>query len=185
MQIAAPLNTAFRPEAESTLGLAGLTTPVLQPGGTASVPAMVARIAGSSAELLDRFLGKLGKPVGVAAYKPFNSVGEAYLPNYLGTIGVPMDLVAEYPAKSATVLLTAASRFDKDLVSKVKRHVQAGGRVIATTGLIEALGERGFHDIAEIEVTGHRVMACGFLQGAEGSPADAAPRRRPRPPSRS
>jgi len=184
MQIAAPLNTAFRPDAESTLGLAGLTTPVPQPGGAASPPAMVARIAGASAELLDRFLGKLGKPVGVAAYKPFNSVGEAYLPNYLGTIGVPMDLVAEYPAKSATVLLTAASRFDKDLVSKVKRHVQAGGRVFATTGLIEALGEKGFQDIAEIEVTGHRVMAVRFPAGRGGfmgGRAAAAPAAPPEP----
>ena len=129
---------------------------------------MVARIAGYSAELLDRFLGKLGKPVGVATYKPCNSVGEAYLPNYLGTIGIPMDLVAEFPAKSATVLLTAASRFDKDLVAKVKKHVQAGGRVIATTGLIEALGEKGFQDIAEIEVTGHRVMATRFPAGRGG-----------------
>ena len=48
---------------------------------------MVARTAGYSAELLDRFLGKLGKPIGVATYKPCNSVGEAYLPNYLGMIG--------------------------------------------------------------------------------------------------
>lgn len=164
-QIAAPLNTAVRPEADSTLGLAGLAAPIPQPGGEARAPSMVARIAGSSAELLDRFLGKLGRPVGVAAYKPANSVGEAYLPNYLGTIGIPMDLFPEYPAKSTTVLLTAASRFDKDLVSKVKKHVQAGGRVFATTGLIEALGDRGFQDIAEIEVTGHRVMAVRFPAG--------------------
>jgi hypothetical protein len=181
MQIAAPLNTAFRPEADSTLSLAGLTAPMPQPEGGAPVPILVARIAGSSAELLDRFLGKLGKPVGVAAYKPPNSVGEAYLPNYLGMIGIPLDLVPEYPAKSATVLLTAASRFDKDLVAKVKKHVQAGGRVFATTGLIEAMGEKGFQDIAEIEVTGHRVMAVRFpagrggFMGGRGAAAPAPP----------
>ena len=71
---------------------------------------MVARTAGYSAELLDRFLGKLGKPIGVATYKPCNSVGEAYLPDYLGMIGVPIDLVPEFPANATTVLLTAASR---------------------------------------------------------------------------
>jgi hypothetical protein len=168
MQIAAPLNTAFRPDADSTLSLAGLTAPIPGPAGGAPVPSLVARIAGSSAELLDRFLGKLGRPVGVAAYKPPNSVGEAYLADYLGMIGIPMDLVPEYPAKSATVLLTAASRFDKDLIAKVKRHVQTGGRVIATTGLIEAMGDRGFQDIAEIEVTGHRVMAVRFPAGRGG-----------------
>jgi len=170
MQIMAPLNTGNRgsQDADETLNIAGLTAPIPQPGGPDYTPNMVARIAGCSAELLDRFLGKLGKPVGVAAYKPYNSVGEAYLPDYLGMIGVPMDLVPEFPA-SATVILTAASRFDKDLVAKVKTHVQAGGRVIATTGLIEAMGEKGFQDIAEIEVTGHRVMARGFSGGRGGS----------------
>jgi len=46
--------------------------------------------------------------------------------------------------------------------------VQKGGRVIATTGLIEALGDKGFQDIAEIEVTGHRVLATGFGGGRGG-----------------
>ena len=36
---------------------------------------MVARTAGYSAEILDRFLGKLGKPIGVPTYKPCNSFG--------------------------------------------------------------------------------------------------------------
>ena len=70
---------------------------------------MVARIAGYSAELLDGFMGKLGKPIGVATYKPCNSVGEEYLPDYLGMIGVPIDLVPEFPTTAKTVILTAAS----------------------------------------------------------------------------
>jgi hypothetical protein len=46
--------------------------------------------------------------------------------------------------------------------------------------LIEALGNKGFQDIAEIEVTGHRVMATGFgggrggFGGGRGRGADAA-----------
>jgi hypothetical protein len=178
LQIMAPLNLADRgsQDAEATLSLAGLTSRLPQTDGSPSTPDIVARIAGCSAELLDRFLGQLGKPVGVAAYKPYNSVGEAYLPDYLGMIGVPMDLVPAFPA-GGTVLLTAASRFDKELVSKVKAHLQSGGRAIATTGLIEALGDRGFQDIAEIEVTGHRVVAKRFGGGrgpeAAGAPPDS------------
>ena len=132
--------------------------PIPQPDGSTYTPDMVARIAGYSAELLDRFLGKLGQPVGVATYKPCNSVGEPYLPNYLGMIGVPIDLVPEFPTNAPAVFLTAASSFDKDLVAKTKKFVQAGGRAIATTGLIEALGEKGFQDIAEIQVAGRRVV---------------------------
>ncbi|MBN2590837.1 MAG: hypothetical protein JXA96_13315 [Sedimentisphaerales bacterium] len=155
-----------QPDPNATL--AGLMEPVLQPDGSSYTPDMVARTAGYSAELLDKFLGKLGKPIGLATYKPCNSVGEAYLPNYLGTIGVPIDLVPEFPENASTILLTAASKYDKQLVAKTKKFVQAGGRVIATTGLIEALGENGFQDIAEIEVTGHRVIAKSFGGGFGG-----------------
>jgi hypothetical protein len=159
-------------EPDPNATLANLMAPIPQPDGSSYTPNMVARTAGYSAELLDRFLGKLGRPIGVATYKPCNSVGEAYLPNYLGMVGVPIDLVPDFPAHASTLLLTAASRYDKDLVAKTKKYVQAGGRAIATTGLIEALGDKGFQDIAEIEVTGHRVVATRFGggRGAFGGP---------------
>ena len=145
MQIMAGLNTGNRgsePDTNASLSIATLTAPIPQPDGSTYTPNMVARIAGCSAELLDRFLGKLGKPVGIATYKPCNSVGEPYLPNYLGMIGVPIDLVPEFPTNVPAIFLTAASSYDQDLVAKIKRFVQAGGRVIATTALIEALGDK-------------------------------------------
>ena len=174
-QIMAGLNVGQRgsDDTNSAPILAKLGDPILQPDGLTYSPNMVARIAGYSAEVLDRFLGRLGRPIGVATYKPCNSVGEAYLPNYLGMIGVPIDLVPEFPTNASTVLLTAASIYDKDLVTKVKQFVQAGGRVIATTGLIEALGEKGFQDIVEIEVSGHRVVAKNFGGGRGAGAAGA------------
>jgi hypothetical protein len=158
--------------------LANIRAPVPQPDGASYTPDMVARTAGYSAELMDRFLGKLGKPVGVATYKPRNSVGEMYLPTYLGMVGVPIDLVPDFPNSASTVLLTAASKCDPDLVTKTKAFVRRGGTAIATTGLIEALGDKGFQDIAEIEVTGHRVLATGFgggRRGGAGAAGAAAP----------
>ncbi len=165
-QIMAGLN-ASQPD-DTNASLAQLAAPIPQPDGSSYAPNSVARIAGYSAELLDRFLGQLGKPVGVATYKPCNSVGEAYLPDYLGMVGVPVDLVPEFPTNASTILLTSASAYDKDLVAKVKSFVQRGGRVIATTTLIEALGDKGFQDIAEIEVTGHQVLAKNFGGGRGG-----------------
>jgi hypothetical protein len=155
-------------EPDTNAILAKLMAPIPQPDGSSYTPNMVARTAGYSAEILDRFLGKLGNPIGVPTYKPCNSVGEAYLPDYLGMAGVPIDLVPDFPTNATTILLTAASKHDPDLVAKTKEFVQKGGQVIATTGLIEALGEKGFQDIAEIEVTGHRVMATGFGGGRGG-----------------
>ena len=116
MQIAARLNTGNRggePDTNASLSIATLTAPIPQPDGSTYTPNMVARIAGCSAELLDRFLGKLGKPIGVATYKPCNSVGEPYLPNYLGMIGVPIDLVPEFPTNAPAIFLTAASSYDQ------------------------------------------------------------------------
>ncbi|MBN2321962.1 MAG: hypothetical protein JXR49_22995 [Acidobacteria bacterium] len=151
-------------EAEANGSLANLFAPVILPDGSTYQPGNVARIAGYSAEMLDRFLGELGKPVGVATYKPCNSVGEEYLPTFFGTIGIPIDLVPEFPEKAGTVFLTRASAADKDLVEKTKKFVQAGGQAIVTSGLVEALGENGFQDIAEIAVTG-RVTAKNFSSG--------------------
>jgi hypothetical protein len=151
--------------------LANLMAPIPQPDGSTYTPNMVARTAGYSAEILDRFLGKLGQPIGVATYKPCNSVGEAFLPDYLGTIGVPVNLVPEFPTNATTVLLTAASSYDPNLVAKTEAYVRNGGQAIVTSGLVEALGAKGFQGIAEIQVTGHRVMATRFGGGRGGNPA--------------
>lgn len=156
---------------ETNATLAGLMAPVAQPDGSTYTPNMVARIAGYSAEMLDQFLGKLGKPIGVPTYKPCNSVGEPYLPNYLGMVGIPIDLVPEFPTNSPVVFLTAASSYDPDLVPKVKKFVQAGGRAIATSALIETLGPKGFQDILELPVSGRRVIATRFGGGRFGGPA--------------
>jgi len=155
-------------EADTNGVLAHVMDPIPQPDGSTFTPTMTARWAGYSAELLDRFMGKIGKPIGVPTYKPCNSFEEMYLPDYLGMVGVPIDLVPDFPANASTVLLTAASKHDPDLVAKTKEFVQKGGTAIATTGLMEALGEKGFQDIAEIEVTGHRVLATGFGGGRGG-----------------
>ena len=170
-QIMGRLNTNRMFAADASLSMARLTAPIPQPDGSHYTPDMVARIAGCSAELLDRFLGKLGKPIGLATYKPCNSVGEPYLPNYLGMLGIPIDLVPEFPSHAPAMLLTAASAYDRDLVAKTKKFVQAGGRVIATTGLLEALGEDGFQDISEVQVSARRVMAMGFPSGARSGGA--------------
>ena len=155
-------------EADTNGVLANVMAPIPQPDGSLFTPTMTARWAGYSAELLDRFMGKIGNPVGVPTYKPCNSVGDMYLPDYLGMVGVPIDLVPYFPTNASTVFLTAASKYDPDLVAKTKTFVQKGGTAIATTSLMEALGEKGFQDIAEIEVTGHRVLATGFGGGRGG-----------------
>ena len=167
MQIMRALGGGGRGGPPDTNGiLVNLMTPIPQADGSTYTPNMVARTGGYSAELLDRFLGQLGQPIGVATYKPCNSVGEAYLPNYLGMIGIPIDLVPAFPTNAPAVLLTAASRYDHDLVAKVKKFVQAGGRAIATTGVARSAGRPGFsghrrNPIHRPPCPGHALRAPG------------------------
>jgi hypothetical protein len=153
----------------------------IQPAGRTPEPTM-ARVAGYSLEQADAFLGKLGRPIGLASYKPYQSTGEDFLHNYLGMIGIPIDLHPEFPADAKLVLLTESAKFDPDIVAKIKARLSAGGSVMITSGLLHALQGRGIEDIAEIEYTDRKVAvqdywgAFGAGNGDElGGPADNAP----------
>ena len=153
----------------------------LQPPGRSPEPTM-ARVAGYSLEQVDGFLGKLGKPIGIASYKPFQSTGEDFLHNYLGMIGIPIDLHPEFPANAGLVLLTESAKYDPGIVAKIKGQLTAGKSVVITSGLLRALRGRGIEDIVELEYTDHKAAvqdywgAFGAGNGAElGGPADNSP----------
>ncbi|MGW8369935.1 MAG: hypothetical protein ACWGPN_14825, partial [Gammaproteobacteria bacterium] len=62
-------------------------------GGAASF----ALAAGMALEQADEILGLLGRPTGLQAYRPFHATGEDFLHNYLGMIGIPIDLQSAFP----------------------------------------------------------------------------------------
>ena len=127
-----------------------------------------AKIAGDVFAKVDGFLGELGKPVGVKSYKPFHSSGEDFLPSYLGMIGIPMDIVPEFPVDARTVLLTEQAKYDPDIVDKIKKQLAGGKNVIITSGLLKAI-QKGLADIVELEYTGQTVSTRefqGFRLGA-------------------
>ena len=135
-----------------------------------------AHIAGEVFAKVDGFLGELGKPIGVKTYKPFNSAGEDFLPSYLGMIGIPMDIVPEFPAEAQTVLLTEQAKYDPDIVNKIERQLVAGKTVVITSGLLKALQGKGIEDIVELEYTGRTVSTREFqgfrLGGANKAGSD-------------
>jgi hypothetical protein len=134
------------------------------PKGVGAVPGW-ARAAGYSLEQVDRILGRLGRPIGVPSYKPYQSSGEDFLHNYLGNIGIPIELAPEFPKEANLVLLTEAARHDPDIVAKIKSQLTAGKNVVVTSGLLHALQGRGIEDIAELEYTGRKVAIHDFLNG--------------------
>ena len=131
-----------------------------------------ATAAGYSLNEANEILGKLGKPIGIAAYKPYQSTGEDFLHNYLGMIGLPIDLHPEFPSDAKTVLLTESANFDKQIVSKIKAHLEQGGNVVITSGLLKAMEGKGIEQIAELRATGS-VLKITDYWGAAGPGAGA------------
>jgi hypothetical protein len=127
-----------------------------------------ARVAGASLEQVDKFLGQLGKPIGVAAYKPYQSSGEDFLHNYLGNLGVPIELTPEFPATAPLVLLTESARQDPAIVARIKQTLTAGHTVVITSGLLRALQGKGIEDVVEMEATDRKIAVKDYI-GAYGA----------------
>ena len=58
-----------------------------------------ASVAGDALDQIKPFVGKLGNPIGIASYRPVHAVGEDFLHNYLGMIGLPIELYPSFPCK--------------------------------------------------------------------------------------
>jgi hypothetical protein len=122
----------------------------------------MARAAGYSLEKADAVVGQLGKPIGIKSYKPYQSTGEDFLHNFLGMIGIPMNLYPEFPTDSYPILLTEAAKFDADIVNKIKEQLRDGKKVVITSGLLHALQGKGIEDIVELRYTGHKVAVHDY-----------------------
>ena len=161
--------TLFAKAPELTIfNIGAIYSPTQGPDGKSVPDSRAAKLAGPVFERVDKFLGQMGKPVGVKSYKPFHSYGEDHLPSYLGMIGIPMDIVPEFPAADKTILLTEQARFDPAIVAKIKKQLADGKTVIITSGLLKALQGKGIEDIIELEYTGKTVATREFGAGRGG-----------------
>jgi hypothetical protein len=124
-----------------------------------------ATVAGVAIRQADAVVGKLGNPIGIESYKPYQSTGEDFLHNYIGMIGIPIDLRPEFPTDAKLVLLTEAAKFDPDIVDKIKGQLEDGKSVVITSGLLRALKGKGIESICEAEVSDNRVLARDYSTG--------------------
>ena len=129
-----------------------------EPSDGPSIPAY----AGKVFKEVDAFAGKLGKPLGVKSYKPVHSWGEDYLHDFLGMLGIPLEMTPQFPADASTVLLTEDAKFDPAIVEKMKARIRAGGRVVITSGLLRALQGKGIEDIVELECPNRKAIVSEF-----------------------
>ncbi len=137
-----------------------MTAP-FQKGRETVTPTTMARIADVVLRKTDELCGKLGEPLGIQSYKVFHATGEEFLQNYLGMIGLPMDMRSEFPEGRKAVLLTRQAATDPDLVAKMQKQLMAGGEVFITTGLLEAAPEK-VAEICELRTDYHKAIVNDF-----------------------
>jgi hypothetical protein len=126
----------------------------------------MAGAAGYVFEHVDTFLGRLGRPVGVKSYKPYHSTtGEDFLHNFLGMIGVPMDIHPEFPSDAPTVFLSESAGFDAAIAGKIQKQLMTGKTVVITSGLLRALQGKGIENVVELEHTGKKAGVSEFVLG--------------------
>lgn len=167
------LGTRLRPEVHRTpwqgqgtsFDYDAMMKPVRTADGREVIPTTLARVAAVSLEQVDQFVHKLGNPVGIKSYKPYHSLGDDFLQNYLGMIGLPMDMVPEFPTDQKVVLLTEQAKYDLNIISKMKAQLQRGGDVVITSNLLKAIPEK-IAEIAELRAE-HLALVNDF--GAYGT----------------
>ncbi len=123
-----------------------------------------ARAAGAALDSADQVLGALGRPTGLASYKPAQSSGEDFLHDYIGNLGIPIELSPTFPAAAETVLLTEAAAADPQIIARIRERLRAGGRVIVTSGFLAATADH-FQELAEWRPTGRRVLVDSYYDG--------------------
>ncbi|MEM3145807.1 MAG: permease [Thermoproteota archaeon] len=155
--------TLFAKPREITLFSYGILLEFIrQSDGSYKPVSTLAAIAGRVLDETDSFLDKLGKPYGIPSYKPFNSSGEDFLHNYIGMIGIPLEITPVFPNEADTVLLTECAKFDPNIVEKIKNFLIKGGTVIMTSGLLSALKEEVLRELVAVEYTDKKALVKGF-----------------------
>ncbi len=142
-----------------------LIGPLRLPDGSIPPDVTISAAAGRAFEQADAVLGRLGSPLGVKSYKPFHSHGEDFIHNYLGMLGIPIDLSPRFPAEAPVVFLAESAKFDPQIVEKIERQLQDGKAVVITAGLLRALQERGLRGIVELECSPRKAAVSEFLIG--------------------
>ncbi len=104
-------------------------------------------------------------PSGLRATDHYHATGEDFLQNYIGMIGIPMDISPVFPTGDNMILLTESAKFDPGLVQKIKDRLQAGKNVMITSGLLKALQGKGIEDIVELKCTDRKALVTDFVAG--------------------
>ena len=138
-----------------------MISPFQTKDGKTIQPTTMARIADVVLKQTDKLTKQLGNPIGIKSYKPYHAQGEDFLQNYLGMIGLPMDMYPTFPNDRKMVLLTAQAAKDEAIMTSIKEQLQKGNEVIVTSGLLKAIPEK-IAEVCELRCTDLKALVDDF-----------------------
>ena len=148
VKISPSMRAAWQSEGGNSFRYDEMVAPYTRDGKTIT-PTTMAHFADQTLHQTDRLMSHLGNPIGLVSYKPYHSSGEDFLQNYLGMIGLPMDMHPQWPDNREQILLTQQAAKDPQLVEKIKQQLRKGGDVIITTGLLKVIKDE-LADVVEL-----------------------------------
>jgi hypothetical protein len=96
-------------------------------------------------------------------YEPHHAKGEDHLYDYLGMLGIPIELTPHFPADSrGTLLITANAVKDVNIIDKMKTYLQAGGHIVMTSGFLEKMQGKGVENFSTLRPTGKKIAIQHF-----------------------
>lgn len=124
---------------------------------TVNVPAL-----GFMLDKLDRLLDDLGAPVGIPCYIPNAAQGEDNVQDFLGMNGFPVLPTPVFEDNAPTMLLTASSACDENIIDKLEAYIAKGGKAIVTNRFVNATLGRGIERITSVRSRGRRLTTNAF-----------------------
>lgn len=138
-----------------------MTAPFTTKNGEKVQPTTMARIADVVLKQTDKLTQQLGNPIGIKSYKPFHAEGDDFLQNYLGMIGLPMDMYSNFPKGQKILLLTAQAAKDGNIMNMIKEQLRSGREVVITSSLLKAIPEK-IAEVSELRCSDLKAIVNDF-----------------------
>ena len=138
-----------------------MTAPFTTKNGEKVQPTTMARIADVVLKQTDKLTQQLGNPIGIKSYKPFHAEGDDFLQNYLGMIGLPMDMYSNFPKGQKILLLTAQAAKDGNIMNMIKEQLRSGREVVITSSLLKAIPGK-IAEVSELRCTDLKAIVNDF-----------------------
>ena len=128
---------------------------------------LFAPAVGQLFEEVDSYLGELGDPLGVPAYRPGYARGEDNIHSYLGMCGIPFEPCMEYPEDAKVLFLAEGVAYDEKIVEKMQKSLLGGADVIVTSGFLRKMGE-SFKEFANIAYSARKALVSEYADTKNG-----------------